>query len=291
MDPAKYFAETIRAQVQQATSCEGNFLTYVWRYEINPSLFIYIWNVSIGISHNILLARLAIRHAEPAGSYHLVRAEIPEFLAPLDIADLYGLTNSKTWSVHSWRIGKEKQRYTYYKLAKTNRNPESECKVTDAGRSLALKIMGPYSWPKYILFPASELGWYKWFTSFFSSSSWVMGPAISLINKLLLLVLEEDPQAMIRSSEIIMHGEILQFWCERATKHRDTGAKTKRRFRVPPKLLEVKSSYCLKPNSLLSGRSSKLLKPDFHLISSLIVHLIRKRGIFNLLSWDSKGKW
>ena len=28
-DPAKDFAETIRAQVRQATSCEGNFLTYV----------------------------------------------------------------------------------------------------------------------------------------------------------------------------------------------------------------------------------------------------------------------
>jgi DNA repair protein REV1 len=28
-DPAKDFAETIRAQVQQATSCEGNFLICV----------------------------------------------------------------------------------------------------------------------------------------------------------------------------------------------------------------------------------------------------------------------
>ena len=28
-DPAKDFAETIRAQVRQATSCEGKFLTHV----------------------------------------------------------------------------------------------------------------------------------------------------------------------------------------------------------------------------------------------------------------------
>ena len=28
-DPAKDFAETIRAQVQQATSCQGNFFTFV----------------------------------------------------------------------------------------------------------------------------------------------------------------------------------------------------------------------------------------------------------------------
>ena len=34
-DPAKDFAETIRAQVHQATSCEGNFLTYIGlRHEI-----------------------------------------------------------------------------------------------------------------------------------------------------------------------------------------------------------------------------------------------------------------
>jgi DNA repair protein REV1 len=46
--------------------------------------------VSIGISHNILLARLATRHAKPAGSYHLKHAEVAQFLAPLDIADLHG---------------------------------------------------------------------------------------------------------------------------------------------------------------------------------------------------------
>jgi DNA repair protein REV1 len=46
--------------------------------------------VSIGVSHNILLARLATRKAKPAGSHHLVPADVPAFLAPLDIADLHG---------------------------------------------------------------------------------------------------------------------------------------------------------------------------------------------------------
>ncbi|KAG5650978.1 hypothetical protein H0H81_010325 [Sphagnurus paluster] len=68
VDPAKDFAETIRAQVRQATGCE----------------------VSIGISHNILLARLATRRAKPAGSYHLVLEDVPEFLAPLCVNDLHG---------------------------------------------------------------------------------------------------------------------------------------------------------------------------------------------------------
>ena len=36
------------------------------------------------------MARLATRRAKPGGSYHLVPTEIPEFLAPLDIADLHG---------------------------------------------------------------------------------------------------------------------------------------------------------------------------------------------------------
>ncbi|KAF8162778.1 hypothetical protein B0H34DRAFT_650257 [Crassisporium funariophilum] len=67
-DLAKDFAETIRAEIRKATSCE----------------------VSIGIAHNILLARLATRRAKPAGSFHLIPTEIPEFLAPLDIADLHG---------------------------------------------------------------------------------------------------------------------------------------------------------------------------------------------------------
>lgn len=46
--------------------------------------------MSIGIAHNILLARLATRRAKPAKSYHLLSDEIPAFLAPLEISDLHG---------------------------------------------------------------------------------------------------------------------------------------------------------------------------------------------------------
>ncbi|KAF8061713.1 hypothetical protein FPV67DRAFT_1783584 [Lyophyllum atratum] len=72
VDPAKDFAETIRAQVRKATGCE----------------------VSIGVSHNTLLARLATRHAKPAGSYHLVPDDVQAFLAPLSISDLHGFGSS-----------------------------------------------------------------------------------------------------------------------------------------------------------------------------------------------------
>ncbi|KAL4254400.1 DNA polymerase type-Y family protein [Abortiporus biennis] len=68
LDPAKEFAEAIRAQVRKATGCE----------------------VSIGIAHNIMLARLASRKAKPAGSFHVLHSDISNFLAPLDIDDLHG---------------------------------------------------------------------------------------------------------------------------------------------------------------------------------------------------------
>jgi len=50
--------------------------------------------VSIGISHNILLARLATRKAKPGGSFHLLPQDVPEFLAPLEISDLHGFGRS-----------------------------------------------------------------------------------------------------------------------------------------------------------------------------------------------------
>ncbi|KZT74041.1 DNA repair protein [Daedalea quercina L-15889] len=71
-DPAKDFAEAIRAQVKKATGCE----------------------VSIGIAHNIMLARVASRRAKPAGSFHILPHNAQELLAPLDIDDLHGFGSS-----------------------------------------------------------------------------------------------------------------------------------------------------------------------------------------------------
>ncbi|PBK98552.1 DNA repair protein [Armillaria gallica] len=68
VDPAKELAEIIRAEVKTSTECE----------------------ISIGIAHNILLARLATRRAKPAGSYHLLQDDVAEFVAPLDISSLHG---------------------------------------------------------------------------------------------------------------------------------------------------------------------------------------------------------
>ncbi|KAG7442234.1 DNA repair protein [Guyanagaster necrorhizus] len=72
VDPAKELAETIRAEVKKSTGCE----------------------ISIGISYNILLARLATRRAKPAGSYHLLQHDVAEFIASLDISSLHGFGSS-----------------------------------------------------------------------------------------------------------------------------------------------------------------------------------------------------
>lgn len=67
-DPAITIAQRIRADIKEKTGC----------------------NVSIGISHNILLARLASKRAKPpaSGVYHLLPEGIPEFLADLDVNEL-----------------------------------------------------------------------------------------------------------------------------------------------------------------------------------------------------------
>lgn len=85
-DPAKNFAEMIRDEVRKATACESkSFPSFLQREQ-----FYLFASVSIGISHNILLARLATRRAKPAGSYHLTSDEVMEFLATLDVCDLHG---------------------------------------------------------------------------------------------------------------------------------------------------------------------------------------------------------
>ncbi|KAG8896573.1 deoxycytidyl transferase [Tulasnella sp. 403] len=71
-DHAKELAETIRDKIREETRCE----------------------VSVGISHNIMLARLATRRAKPAGSYHLLPADVPEHLAPLGVGAVHGIGSS-----------------------------------------------------------------------------------------------------------------------------------------------------------------------------------------------------
>ena len=44
--------------------------------------------MSIGIAHNILLAKLGTRRAKPAGVFHVLPSGIESLLAPLDVEDL-----------------------------------------------------------------------------------------------------------------------------------------------------------------------------------------------------------
>jgi DNA repair protein REV1 len=76
-DVALELAEMIRNDVRKLTDCEGTF---------NPMIELMV--VSIGISHNVLLAKLATRAAKPAGAYHLTAPLVPKFLEDLDVKDL-----------------------------------------------------------------------------------------------------------------------------------------------------------------------------------------------------------
>lgn len=90
VDPAKDFAEAIRAQVKKITGCEGACS----RSTLLNGPADASNAVSIGIAPNIMLARLASRRAKPAGSFHLRPEDAPDFLAPLDIDDLHGFGHS-----------------------------------------------------------------------------------------------------------------------------------------------------------------------------------------------------
>ena len=69
LDPALDLAEKIRNEVRAATGCE----------------------LSVGIGHNILLAKLANRKAKPAGACHILPAQVDAHLGPLQVRDLPGI--------------------------------------------------------------------------------------------------------------------------------------------------------------------------------------------------------
>ncbi|GAA6025370.1 hypothetical protein JCM8202_002800 [Rhodotorula sphaerocarpa] len=68
-DPTVDLARRLREQIFEATGCEA----------------------SIGISHNILLARLAMRKAKPASIFHLYPEDVDDFLLGLDVDALPGI--------------------------------------------------------------------------------------------------------------------------------------------------------------------------------------------------------
>lgn len=80
-DPAVEIAEKIRDEVRGLTEgCEGVYLSYAKNLDS--------YSVSIGIAHNVLLAKLGTRRAKPAGVFHVLPAMVPGLLAPLDVEDL-----------------------------------------------------------------------------------------------------------------------------------------------------------------------------------------------------------
>lgn len=69
---ANDIATRLRAQIKEKTGC----------------------NVSVGIGGNILLAKVALRKAKPAGQYQVKPEEVLDFLAQLNVGDLPGVAYS-----------------------------------------------------------------------------------------------------------------------------------------------------------------------------------------------------
>lgn len=55
--------------------------------------------MSIGVSWNVILSRIATRKAKPANSFLLVPEDLRSILDPLDIRDLHGFGNSSKQKV------------------------------------------------------------------------------------------------------------------------------------------------------------------------------------------------
>ncbi|BGP24218.1 DNA repair protein REV1 [Rhodotorula toruloides] len=99
-DPAMDLARKLRADILNSTGCQA----------------------SIGISHNILLARLAMRKAKPASAFHLFPEDVDEFLFPLDVDSLPGigwsLRDKLKRELNVGTVG-DLRRVPSYKLART----------------------------------------------------------------------------------------------------------------------------------------------------------------------------
>ena len=100
-------------------------------------LFLKAIAVSIGISHNIMLARLASRKAKPAGSFHLLLRDLPGFLEPLEIDDLHGFGRS-AWDKSQEKLGTTK----LAELAKLSKSVLCDALGKSTGETLHNAIRG-----------------------------------------------------------------------------------------------------------------------------------------------------
>ncbi|KAJ7700870.1 hypothetical protein B0H17DRAFT_1046884 [Mycena rosella] len=114
-DPAKDLAERIRAEVKAETGCE----------------------ISIGIAHNVLLARLATRRAKPAGALHLRPSDVPGLIATLEITDLWGFAHS-----HRDKAREKLGSTALSELAKKSRTVLSDALGKKTGETLYNAIRG-----------------------------------------------------------------------------------------------------------------------------------------------------
>lgn len=103
------FANQIRAEILAATGCVA----------------------SIGIGHNVLLAKLATKQAKPDGAYHLLPCDVDEHIRPLPVRDLPGIGGANADKLRAINV---------FTIGDLLTRPETELKAV-LGAGLGVKFM------------------------------------------------------------------------------------------------------------------------------------------------------
>jgi DNA repair protein REV1 len=140
-EQASNIATKIRERIKARTACE----------------------VSVGIGGNILLAKVALRKAKPAGQYHVLPEEALDFIAPLEIRDLPGFAYKTGGKLEALSIKFVRDVREATKEALTNAlGPKTGIKLWEYARGIDRKEVGDVEVRRSV---SAEINWGIRFTN------------------------------------------------------------------------------------------------------------------------------
>ncbi|RDL34534.1 DNA repair protein [Venustampulla echinocandica] len=159
-EKADSIAQSLRDRIKNATGC----------------------SVSVGIGGNILLAKVALRKAKPAGQYHLKPEEALDFLAELSVKDLPGVAYSIGGKLEEIGVKfvKDVRQLTKDRLI-TVLGPKTGEKIWDYSRGIDRTEVGQQVVRKSV---SAEINWGIRFTSQAEAEEFVQKLCIELKQRL-----------------------------------------------------------------------------------------------------------
>jgi DNA repair protein REV1 len=114
-------------------------------------------DVSVGIGGNILLAKLALRKAKPAGQYQILPEDILDFIGPLEIQDLPGVAGNIGSKLEQIGVNliKDAREISKEKLI-TTLGPKTGEKIWEYARGIDRKEVGDVEIRKSV---SAEINW------------------------------------------------------------------------------------------------------------------------------------